>query len=229
MSKPLYFFDLDDTLLNGDSSSLWCHYMVKHGLVKDPEAFLKREQELVESYHAGTMKLQDYLDFATGPILSYSIQDIAGWVDDCVQTEVLPRFFPQARKLLDNLQQQEAGIVLISASSEIVVNPIGKALGLPEENIIAVHLERKDGYYLPKIKGIPSFREGKVTNVEMWLAAHPEYDANYHFYTDSINDLPLCMKATHTYAVNPNPLLLVKAQEYGWPVLEWRKELQQQV
>lgn len=228
MAKELCFFDLDDTLLDGDSSSMWCHYMVAHGLVKDPEAFLKREQELVESYHAGTMQLQEYLDFATSPILSYPVSEIEKWVNDCVQTEMMPRLFPQARTLIDELLARDVGVVVISASSEIVVKPVGRALGLPEEHIISVCLERKDGFYLPIVKGIPSFREGKVTNVEMWLDVHPEYDRNFSFYTDSINDLPLCLKAAHTYAVNPNPRLLLKAQEYNWPVLDWRKEKQLQ-
>lgn len=228
MAKPLYFFDLDNTVLNGDSSSMWCHYMVEHGLVKDPQSFLKRERELVASYDAGTMILQDYLNFLTSPIVSHPADEVDRLIAAYIERDVAPRIFPQARKLFSELKAQGAGVVLISASADLIVNAVGKVLGLEPENIIAVHLERKDGFYTSHILGTPSFREGKITNVELWLAAHPEYDPHFSFYTDSINDLPLCLEAAHTFVVNPSPLLLQEAQAHNWPILDWKGEVAQQ-
>lgn len=225
MAKSVCFFDLDHTILNGISSSLWCQYMVKQGMIKDPEAFLKREKELNDIYAQGNLRLQDYMDFATEPVLSIPAATLNGMIDEFVAKEVMPRIYPQALQLFAELKAQGKTIGLISSSPDMVVNAVGRALGLAPENVIAVHLEQSNGYYQPKILGVPSYQEGKVTNVGYWYEAHPDYDPEFEFYTDSINDLPLCMAAAKAYAVNPCPKLQAQAEQHNWPILWWNKEL----
>lgn len=228
MAKSVCFFDLDQTILDGTSISMWCAYIAEKGMVKDPEGFVRRELELEDIYAQGKLNLQEYLDFVIEPISTIPVATLDAMVDGFVEERILPKIYPQAKELFAKLKEQDTVIVLISTTAEVIVNSVGRALGLEPDNVIAVRLERINGFYGPKIQGVPSYQEGKVINVEQWFAKHPGYDKNFAFYTDSINDLPLCLAAAEPHAVNPCPLLLDKAQENNWPILWWKKELEAQ-
>lgn len=222
MSKNLYVFDLDHTLIDGDTSTMWCEYMVTHDLVTDKDAFLAREKELMNQYAQGTMKVEDYIAFSTEPISAMTCDEVDARIKQYVKEEVEHRFFAEALELIAKLKAANERILVISASADLIVKPVTDALGISREDVIAVEVLKENNHYKPQIVGTPSFKEGKVECLRRWQLLHPEYDGDIAFYTDSINDLPLCLEAQDVFAVNPNELFLKEAQSRNFTILKWQ-------
>ncbi|CAM4219228.1 HAD family hydrolase [Vibrio neonatus] len=219
MTQSLYVFDLDDTLIDGDSAMLWHQYLVEHAIIQDPN-FLAEDQRLMSLYAEGKLDMQQYLDFATAPLTKITQADLAVLADNFTQQCIAPLVFPQAKDLLDNLQQSNTTVVLISATVDYLVQAIAKMLGI--KHAYGIQLESNQSYLQSQIKGIATFREGKVTCLEQWLEQHPSFKEHHIvFYSDSINDKPMCLRADSTFVVNPCPQLSVAAHINGWPALNW--------
>ena len=174
----------------------------------------------MQRYSQGRMSLEEYLAFSLQPLERYSTEQLKAWVIACVNERILPRIYPQARALIQDLQDIDAPMLVISASVHFLVEPIAQALGI--NHALGIDLVEAEGKITPKIKGIASYREGKVQRLEHWLA---EYSLNreqleIHFYTDSINDMPLCRYADQVHLVNPCPLL-AQAAHSGWQHYSW--------
>lgn len=216
----LALFDLDHTLIPMDSDFEWGQFTVRLGW-RDEASFGQANQAFYEHYKAGTLDIAAYTRFATAAIreqgLAKSIAAHARYMSDVVQKNIKNVALELVRK------HQAAGdeVVIVTATNEFVTRPIADAFGV--KHLIAIELAR-DASGLPtgEIKGVPSFREGKVTRVEQWLA---ERGATWHsvaqstFYSDSINDLPLLEKVTHPVATNPDDRLRAVADARGWPQL----------
>lgn len=218
--KKIALFDLDHTLIPIDSDFEWGEFTIGLGWCDGAE-FKRRNGEFFDQYRAGTLNVQDYVRFATqavreqGAIKSRAAH--AQFMADVVQKNIKP----QAHALLQSHRAAGDELVIVTATNEFVTRPIADALGVSE--LIAVELERNaQGELTGDIKGVPSFREGKVTRVEHWLAARQLGwdDVETTFYTDSMNDLSLLEKASCPVATNPDERLRALATERGWRILD---------
>ena len=220
----LALFDLDHTLIPIDSDYEWGVFTSRIGWT-DPVDFKRRNDDFFAHYKAGTLNIHDYVRFATaamrrqGAINSEAAH--ARFMRDIVQ----PAIKSQALALVCEHQQAGDEVVIVTATNEFVTRPIAQAFGVPE--LIAVELERDtapgdQGWITGEIRGIPSFREGKITRVENWLVNRKLNwtDVDTTFYTDSINDLSLMEKVNHPVATNPDDRLRAIATDRGWRILD---------
>ena len=220
----LALFDLDHTLLPIDSDYAWGVFTSTIGWT-DPVDFSRRNDEFFAHYQAGTLDIHDYVRFATAAVRRQGAINSEAAHADFMRTVVLPAIQPQAVALVRQHQQAGDEVVIVTATNEFVTRPIAQAFGVQE--LIAVELERDTsfggtGWITGEIRGIPSFREGKVTRVAQWLASRQLdwADVETTFYTDSINDLSLMENVTHPVATNSDKRLRAIAVQRGWRILD---------
>lgn len=217
----LTLFDLDGTLIPVDSDHSFGAFMVEIGWV-DGEVWGARNDEFFAQYNAGTLDLPAYVDFATSAWRSRPLAEALAMRERFMAQVGTPALRPEARALVE--QHRAAGdlIALVTATNEFVTAPFAEAFGI--EHLIAVQLERDDqGRYTGAIRGVPSFREGKIERVQAWLEGLGAQWRGFErvtFYSDSTNDLPLLERVTHPVATNPSPSLAKIASERGWPQLQ---------
>ncbi|MFM2483051.1 HAD family hydrolase [Celerinatantimonas sp. YJH-8] len=219
-TNSLTIFDLDDTLLNGDTMALWHRYIVKQQLVDHSDQFLAQDREYEAAYRNGTLDMQAYLNFSLEPLQSYAAEQVDQMVQEFIQQTITPLLYPQAFKLMAELRQKHHQLLVISATVDFIVRPVAKLFDI--QDVLAINVARQHGRYTPQIIGTPSFREGKIIRLQQWLTQQSEQPEDLHFYSDSINDLPLLEQVDHPYVVNPCQPLADIANKRGWPVLEWQ-------
>jgi HAD superfamily hydrolase (TIGR01490 family) len=217
----LALFDLDHTLLPIDSDYSWGTFTTTIGWT-DAKEFGRRNDEFYAHYQAGTLDVHDYVRFATEAARLQGPQKALAARQRFMQEVIGPAIKPQALELVRRHQEAGDQVVIITATNEFVTRPIADAFGVPE--LIAVELVRDaaTNWITGDIKGVPSFREGKVKRLEDWLAARQLawHDADITFYTDSTNDLPLLENANHPVATNPDARLRDIAVQRGWRILD---------
>ncbi len=218
MSHLLYVFDMDETLINADCSMLWNAFLVEKGIATEPN-FLEEDQRLMGLYAQGELDMEDYLAFAMAPITHLPIAEVHQLVEECLNSHVMPTLFQSASSLLEQLKRDGIDILIISASVSFLVEAVARRLGLTQA--LGIDIVEKEGCYSAQISGVPSYREGKVTRLEAWVKQQPKSYSEVHFYTDSINDLPLCEYADYAYLVNPCPQLAEFSHRENWTVLNW--------
>ena len=218
MSKPLYVFDMDETLINADCAMIWNAFLVEKGIATEPN-FIEEDQRLMKLYAEGKMDMEDYLEFCMAPLSVMPVEQVKKLVTECVDKQILPKQFKQSKTLIEQLSRDGIDMVIISASVTFLVEAVGQRLGIP--TALGIDLIELKGTYSAEISGVPSYREGKVTRLQQWLAEQSESYSEIHFYTDSINDLPLCQHADYAYLVNPCPRLREHANQPNWTVLSW--------
>jgi HAD superfamily hydrolase (TIGR01490 family) len=215
--KRLALFDLDDTLLDGDSDYQWGQTLIDVGVL-DRTTYEACNLEFYERYKAGVLDLSEFLAFQLKPLANYSRAQLDVWHAQFMASKVLPMIRPGARRLVE--RHRDDVEVVITATNRFVTGPIAVALGVG--NLVATELEEVDGRFTGREKGTLCFREGKVTRLDEWLASRGERLSDYReswFYTDSINDLPLLQKVTNPVAVHPDDLLRAHAEAKGWPII----------
>jgi len=217
-------FDLDHTLLPIDSDHAWGEFTEARGWV-EPVEFKRQNDAFYAQYQDGTLDVYAYVRFATAAICKQGATNSIAAHADFMGATVLNAIKPQALELVRQHQRNGDQVVIVTATNEFVTRPIAQAFGVTE--LIAVELERDEqaggsGWYTGAIRGVPSFREGKVTRVAHWLQARGmSWDtAHTTFYSDSMNDLPLLEKATVPVATNPDDRLRLLATERGWRILD---------
>ena len=215
----LRIFDLDETLVRCDSSSLFCEYLVERGLVEDA-AYLAKERQLTEQYSNQQLKIDDYIKFQLAPLTNLSTAEIAELAADFVLTKMRQCIYPQGRELLQQLSIQGYRILIISATAEFIVKAVATELGV--DDVIAIDLEEKDSRYIGSIQGVPSYREGKVIRLKQWLVEQKLSLKHAHFYSDSMNDLPLLELVDTPVATNPDAGLKKIATQRNWRSLDWQ-------
>lgn len=220
----LALFDLDHTLLPIDSDYSWGIFTSTIGWT-DPVDFGRRNDEFYAHYQAGTLDIHDYVRFATSAMRHQGAINYEAAQAHFMSSVVQPAMKPQAMALVREHQQAGDEVIIVTATNELVTRPIAQAFGVQE--LIAVELERdgapgSTGWITGEIKGVPSFREGKVTRVSQWLTVRnlTWSDVESTFYSDSINDLSLMEKVTHPVATNPDARLRAIAVERGWRILD---------
>jgi HAD superfamily hydrolase (TIGR01490 family) len=222
--KKIALFDLDHTLIPLDSDFAWGEFTTALGWTDAP-IFKQRNQEFYEHYQAGTLDVHAYCRFATAAIVRAGATKSIAAHADFMRVVIQKGIKPQALKLVQDHQAAGDTVVIVTATNAFVTRPIAAAFGVA--NLIAVDLVTDDapggtGWYTGEIAGVPSFREGKVTRVQQWLADRGLSWDTVHttFYSDSINDLPLLEKAHVAVATNPDPRLRALAGQRGWRILE---------
>jgi HAD superfamily hydrolase (TIGR01490 family) len=213
----LALFDLDHTLLAGDSDYEWAQFLIDKELL-DRATYEARNLAFYEQYRAGTLDIHEFLDFQLGPLARHPRRVLEDWHAEFMERRVRPMIRDSARALL----ARHAGDlrVVVTATNSFVTAPIARELGV--EHLIATEPEQRDGEYTGGVAGTPAFREGKVTRLRDWLAARGEslesFDESW-FYSDSINDLPLLSEVSRPVAVDPDERLRAHARSRGWPVI----------
>ena len=212
----LAIFDLDHTLLNGDSDHAWGQYLVDRHLV-EPSEHQRRNDYFYEQYKAGTLDIDEYLLFALKPLTQYPREQMEQERERFLQERIRPLISQKSRNLIAKHQQQGHTLLIITATNGFVTYPIAELLGI--EHIIAPQPEIQDGAYTGRITGIPSFQQGKVTRLQSWMVQHQQSLAGSFFYSDSHNDLPLLQLVDHPIAVDPDATLQTEAEQQGWPII----------
>ena len=217
----LALFDLDHTLLPLDSDHAWGEFTITLGW-HDAGAFRAMNDRFYEQYQMGVLNLAEYIHFTTEAIRQRgrAVADAAH--AQFMPSVILPAIKPAALELLAKHRAAGDTLVLITATNAFVTRPIAQALGF--EHLLAVELAQDaHGNYTGAIEGVPSFREGKVTRMNMWLAAQGKTWQDVErscFYSDSINDLPLLEQVQQPVATNPDAALSSIAQARNWPILQ---------
>lgn len=215
----LALFDLDNTLLRGDSDYAWGQFLVENHIV-DGEAYRRENERYYAQYHEGTLDIMEFLAFALRPLSRHDRATLDGWHRRYMQSKVLPMITPDARALVEKHRTRGDTLMIITATNRFVTAPIAQEFGVPW--LLATEPEECDGRFTGRVAGIPCFREGKVQRLNAWLAEHGMTLDGSHFYSDSHNDLPLLEKVSRPVAVNPDPVLQQTARARGWPVIELR-------
>ncbi len=215
----LALFDLDNTLLSGDSDFEWTQHLVTKGVL-DRDAFEQRNAEFFEQYKAGTLDIQEFLDFQLQSLALNSRTDLDAWHAEFMATRIRPMLTEKARGLVRRHQENGDLCALVTATNSFVTGPISRELNIP--HLIATIPAQENGRFTGKPRGTPSFREGKITRVEDWLESMGLWWGCFErswFYSDSHNDLPLMTLVSDPVAVDPDSILRAHAEAAGWPIL----------
>lgn len=220
--QTLALFDLDHTLLSGDSDVLWCDWLMREGLL-DRASFEPRNAAMEAGYQAGTVTVAEFCGFYVGTLAGRTLAQWAPWRQRFLTEAIAPRIPDAARAQVR--QHQEAGhtVVMTTATNRVITELTAQHLGI--EHLIATECEcGADGRYTGRVAGTPNMREGKVTRLHAWLAERgTTLDAHDSVaYSDSMNDVPLLSAARRAVAVDPDARLAALAVERGWTVLRWR-------
>jgi HAD superfamily hydrolase (TIGR01490 family) len=218
----LGLFDLDNTLLAGDSDFEWAQFLIEKRVV-DREVYEARNLEFYEQYKDGTLDIHEFLDFQLKPLSRHPRSQLDTWHNEFMTQKIKRLVAPGARKLIEQHMLNGDLCVIITATNSFVTAPIARMLGV--SHLIATEPEQKDGEFTGQVAGIPSFREGKITRLESWLDDRNLTWLSFlesWFYSDSLNDLPLLIKVTHPVAVDPDSTLQSHAEKNNWPIISLR-------
>jgi HAD superfamily hydrolase (TIGR01490 family) len=219
----LALFDLDNTLITGDSDYEWGQFLVDRGVL-DRVSYEAQNAAYFEQYKAGTLDIHEYLGFALRPLAEHAPEDLTRWHEDFMRTRIAPMIGEPARALVRKHVARGDLCAIVTATNSFVTAPIARAFGIT--HLIATEPESRDGRFTGRVAGTPCFREGKIARVDAWLAArgHPlsAFDESA-FYSDSHNDLPLLERVSRPVAVDPDPQLAAEATRRSWPVISLRQ------
>lgn len=217
----LAIFDLDNTLLNGDSDYSWGQFLIRRGLV-DPEVYRQANDAFYEDYKRGELDIQAYQRFVLASVAGKSPSDIQTLLEDFMREEVGPMRLGRADALLQSHRRQGHCLIIITATSEFITAPIARALNVP--NLLATLPQMQNGRFTGEMTGTPCYQEGKIKRLNDWLA-HQSAEiraAARYFYSDSVNDIPLLDAVNYPVAVDPDPRLRQYAQDKKWPIISLR-------
>ena len=218
----LVLFDLDNTLLAGDSDFEWAQFLIAKGVL-DREVHEARNVEFYEHYKAGTLDIHAFLDFQLAPLARHARPELDAWREEFVATCIRPIIGTAARALVQEHSNDDALVAIVTATNSFVTGPIAREFGIP--HLIAT-IPAWDGQrFTGKARGMPSFKAGKIERVDAWLESLGYWWGSFSaswFYSDSHNDLPLMAKVTNPVAVDPDDTLHSHALAAGWPVITLR-------
>jgi len=216
---PLALFDLDNTLIAGDSDHGWGEFLVAKNIV-DASYYKKMNDQFYQDYQNGKLDMSAYLDFSLAPLGALDPSELEQLHQQFMVDVIEPLWLPKAEQLLKSHKKSGDTLIIITSTNRFVVEPICNKLGV--EHLIATELEQKNNRFTGRFSGVPSFKEGKVVRLNQWLE---QSELNLHgssFYSDSINDLPLLEIVDHPVAVDPCPQLKEAAQQRQWKIISLR-------
>lgn len=216
---PLAIFDLDNTLIAGDSDYSWGEFLVRHNQV-DPERYRAMNEKFYRDYEEGRLDIHEYLAFALRPLAEIPPETLAALHRQFMEEVVAPMWLPRAVALLQQHRARGDYLLVITSTNRFVVDPICQKLGV--DDLIATEPAADDRGYTGEVAGIPAFREGKVARLRQWLEENGGSLEGSCFYSDSINDLPLLEIVDSPVAVDPDAALARIAGERDWPIISLR-------
>ena len=218
----LVLFDLDNTLLVGDSDFAWAQYLIGKGVL-DREVQEAKNIEFYEQYKAGTLDIFEFLDFQLAPLARHPRAQLDAWHREFMATSIMPMITAKSRALVDEHLARGALVAVVTATNSFVTGPIVREFGIP--HLIATIPAQENGQFTGKPRGTPSFKAGKIERVDAWLESlglhYGSFDSSW-FYSDSHNDLPLMQRVQQPVAVDPDDTLRAHAQTHDWPVISLR-------
>lgn len=217
----LAIFDLDNTLIAGDSDHAWGQFLVEEGVV-DGDAFKRANDQFYQDYLDGSLDMRKYLEFSLAPLREHSLEALYKLRRQFVEKCIKPLMLKQATELLSHHRKQGDFLMIITATNRFVTEPIAELLKV--DHLIATDPELLNGRYTGKVSGIPSFQQGKVLRLEHWLERESASLENSFFYSDSHNDLPLLELVTHPVAVDADEKLTAIAKDRNWKVTSLREK-----
>ncbi|MDG1772749.1 MAG: HAD-IB family hydrolase [Oceanicoccus sp.] len=215
----LAIFDLDNTLLGGDSDHAWGQFLVDQGIV-DADAYQKANDYFFEQYQQGAMNVFEFLEFALKPLSQHPKAQLDAWHQLFMKQVVAPMRLTKADALLKKHRDQGDFLLIITATNRFVTEPIAESMGV--DHILATEPEFIDGAYTGRVAGTPCFQAGKVERLNEWLAETRHSLEGSYFYSDSRNDLPLLEIVDYPVAVDADEALTQYAESQGWPVISLR-------
>jgi HAD superfamily hydrolase (TIGR01490 family) len=215
----LAIFDLDNTLIAGDSDHLWGEFLIEQGVV-EREHYRRENDRFLQEYRNGTLDIHEFLRFSLRPLSEHPLSRLQTWHEQFMREKIEPIMLPAAARLLEQHRRDGAVLLIITATNRFVTTPIAQRLGVDE--LLATEPEFRDGRYTGEVIDPPCFRDGKVTRLEQWLHEQGLNLAQSWFYSDSHNDLPLLELVNHPVAVDPDDTLRQHADMRGWPVISLR-------
>jgi HAD superfamily hydrolase (TIGR01490 family) len=215
----LALFDLDNTLLAGDSDHAWGEFLVRRGLV-DGAWYKAQNDRFYADYCRGELDIIAYSEFVFAVLVKESPETLAAWHREFMAEDVSRMILPKGRELLEQHRARGHRLVIITATNRFITGPIAAELGVTD--LLATEPEMRDGRYTGKVAGIPCYQHGKIERLQQWLAETGESAEGCWFYSDSRNDIPLLEFATHPVAVDPDEPLRAHAASNSWPVISLR-------
>jgi len=215
----LAIFDLDNTLLQGDSDYEWGQFLVNEGKVDGAE-YARKNQQFYDQYKAGSLDIYEFLSFSLQPLAQHDVETLYRWRAQFIEERIQPIILPAARELLRQHRERGDYLLIITATNRFVTEPIANELGV--DDLLATDPELIDGRYTGQVAGVPCFQEGKVKRLQAWLEQHGHDLGHTSFYSDSHNDLPLLQRVAAPVAVDPDSILDDYARQKGWPVMTLR-------
>lgn len=218
----LALFDLDNTILAGDSDYNWSRFLIQEGYL-DGAIHAEKNEKFYADYKDGTLDIFAFVEFQFKPLARNPRSVLNQLLKKYVEEVIKPMITDKARALVKGHQEAGDLIIVITATNSFITKPIAALFGI--ENLIGTDPEEKEGEFTGKVSGTPSFKEGKVTRLEAWLKSKNLSLASFeksYFYSDSHNDLPLMEKVTHPVAVDSDDILSEYATFKGWPQISLR-------
>ncbi len=215
----LALFDLDNTLLGGDSDHAWGDWLCERGIL-DGATYKARNDAFYQDYLAGRLNITDYLNFTLAIFGRTEMAQLDAWHREFMVECIEPIILPKALALLDKHRAAGDKLVIITATNRFVTAPIAARLGV--DTLLATECEMVDGRYTGRTTDVPCFKEGKVTRLNRWMQENGFSLDGATFYSDSMNDLPLLEQVSYPVAVDPDPKLMAEAEHRNWPIMSLR-------
>ena len=217
---PLAIYDLDNTLIGGDSDYLWGEFLCDEGIISDRESFQKMNDYFYHQYETGELNIFAWAEFSFKVLTKHSLEELNKLRKDFVDTKIKPILLEKAQSCINNHKEKGDTVLVITASNTFITRPIIEMYGI--DHLLATEPEFISGRFTGKVSGIPCFQSGKIDNLMPWLEKNNESLIGSYFYSDSHNDLPLLELVDNPIAVNSDEILSSAAHKNGWPVLDWR-------
>ena len=217
--QALAIFDLDNTLIKGDSDHAWGQFLIHKGLA-DPAEHKARNDQFYLDYQAANLDIHAYVAFTLEPLLSMSQQKITELQNEFLVSVIRPLYLTKAHALLKKHKDQGDFLLVITATNSVVAGPIAFDLGV--DDALTTDLVRTSGQLTGQIDGTPCYQEGKVLRLQQWLSKHEYRPGTMHFYSDSINDRPLLEYVDFPIAVDADDKLAAHAKQFRWPSISLR-------
>ena len=218
----LAIFDLDNTLLDGDSDYLWGVFLSEQGIV-DPEYYESENERFYQEYKEGRLDIMEFAAFSMKPLADNPREKLDEWHAQFLKEKIEPMITQGARGLVEKHRSAGDTLMIITATNAFVTTPIAKLFGI-EHLIATVPQQNAAGEYTGEVEGVPSFKEGKVTRLHQWLEQYNASLDGSWFYSDSHNDLPMLDLVENPVVVNPDAILADTAEKRGWPSMQLRVE-----
>ena len=215
----LAIFDLDNTLIAGDSDHSWGEFLVDQNIVAR-QFYKKMNDKFYADYESGCLDIYAYLEFSVQPLTKLSIKDLQSLHQQFMSEVIDPMMLDKAEDLINHHRKAGDRLLVITSTNRFIVEPICQSLGINE--IIATDLEIIDNKYTGRVIGTPTFHEGKVERFNKWLMEQKESSEGSYFYSDSINDMPMMLEVAYPIAVDPDSELRKEAESRNWEIISLR-------